>query len=115
MYGTTGNYINSVGPRCVAVDNSGNWVGSPRDGNRTGGGAGTAYTRTCPVGQAVSGFAAGSGQYVNRIGLRCQTLTSAQAVTGPVTTLNDVGSGGTSRGPFDCGAVADGLIGRSGS
>ncbi len=115
MHGTTGTYVNSVGPRCVAVDNAGNWVGTPRDGERSGGGGGTAYSQTCPVGQAVTGFTAGSGQYVNRIGLRCQDLTAAQAVSGPITTLADIGTGGATSGPFDCGAIADGVLGRSGS
>lgn len=117
MYGSTGTYVNSVGPRCVAVDVNGNWLGQPQNRGRRGGTGGAGYSRTCPGGQAVTGFTFKGSAYVNQIGLQCRELVSAVATGGGITDLSVVGSNnGPAQGPLDCGnTAATGLVGRSGS
>ncbi len=54
--GSTATYVHQVGPRCVTVNQSGQWIGSPIDRGITGPAGSTGYTKTCPVNSAISGF-----------------------------------------------------------
>jgi large repetitive protein len=116
--GSTATYVNQVGPRCVRINQSGQWIGSPVERGITGTAGTTTYSKTCPVNSAISGFGGRSSQYVNQLDFECRTLTSTGGVTGVGTFLGAVGPAtGTAVGPYRCdGDVpAYGLIGRSGS
>ncbi len=117
MNGTTGTYLNSVGARCVAVDQQGNWIGAPQDAGRNSNAAGTPFTRTCESGSVVTGFSGRSDLYVNQVTLNCQKIGPERLVFGPITALQAVGADtGTARGPYNCGgSAATGIAGRSGS
>ncbi len=116
--GSTATYVHQVGPRCVTVNQSGQWIGSPIDRGITGTAGSTAYTKTCPVNSAISGFRGRSSQYVNQLDFECRALTSNGKLTGTGAFLGAVGpETGTAVGPYRCESEnpAFALYGRSGS
>jgi YVTN family beta-propeller protein len=116
--GSTATYVNQVGPRCVRVNQSGQWIGSPVDRGITGSAGTATYSKTCPVNSAISGFRGRFSQYVNQLDFECQALTSSGKLTGPGTFLGAVGPNtGTIQGPYRCESGNPGyaLYGRSGS
>ena len=122
LVGVRGNfstYVNQVGPRCVKVNQFGQWIGDPVDGALAGTTTtGTSFAKTCPRDFAVSGFRARASQYVDQLDFQCRALTASGGMTGTATYLGPVGgTGGTAQGPFACptGNPAYALYGRSGS
>src|SRR5512145_571845 len=95
LVGTYGNsagtYVDRVGAQCVAFDDAGRWIGSPINRGAAGGTSGTAYTRTCPQDQAVSGFKGRSSQYVDQLDIECKAITTGGRVTGAGQFLGPVG------------------------
>ncbi len=117
-YGTVGTYVNQIGPRCVRVDQFGQWIGDPLDGALTGSNAnGTPFVRTCPRDMAVSGFRGRGSQYVDQIDLECRALTGDGTLAGDGEFTGGFGgAGGTDQGPYACGTgnPAYAFYGRSG-
>jgi YVTN family beta-propeller protein len=117
--GSSGTFVQQVGPLCVTVNPSGQWIGSPTARGLTGTTAGSAtYTRTCPVNSAISGFRGRSSLYVDQLDFECRALTSTGKLTGTGTFLGAVGNEtGTAVGPYRCDSENPGfaLYGRSGS
>lgn len=111
--------IYNIGPRCVAVDATGQWSGMPVNRGSAGGLGGSSFTQSCAAGSAVSGFSGRSGTYTNQLIAHCRPLASATRLTGSPTPLSSVGSNslGSARAYRSCGAnkpvVA--VYGRSGS
>ena len=50
--GSTATYVQQVGPLCVNVNQSGQWIGSPVERGITGSAGTTAYAKMCPVNSA---------------------------------------------------------------
>jgi len=117
IYGSTDTYVNSVGARCVAVSDDGDWIGQPRDAGTTGTTTGRPYAATCPTGWGVTGFTGRADTFVNQVGVQCQKLVSPDAARDFSRPLQTAGRNtGTEHGPLNCaGSVATGLTGRSGA
>jgi YVTN family beta-propeller protein len=116
--GSTATYVNQVGPLCVRVNQSGQWIGAPVERGITGNAGTAAYSKVCPAGSAISGFRGRFSQYVDQLDFECRTLTSAGKLTGTGTFLGAVGPNtGTAQGPWRCdsGNPGSALYGRSGS
>ncbi len=116
--GSTATYVNQVGPLCVRVNQSGQWIGSPVARGITGGAGPTAYSKTCPVNSAISGFRGRFSAYVDQLDFECRALTSNGKLTGTGTFLGAVGPNtGTVQGPWRCDSGNPGyaVYGRSGS
>ncbi|NIU09163.1 MAG: DUF1929 domain-containing protein, partial [Phycisphaerae bacterium] len=117
VHGKYGSVINQIGPRCVKMDQFGQWNGSPRNGPLTGTTtSGTSFSKTCPTNYAVSGFQGRAGSVVDQLDIQCRALTSTGGLTGIDQFLGPIGgSGGTAAGPFSCGTEnpAYALYGRS--
>ncbi|MGB7301036.1 MAG: galactose oxidase-like domain-containing protein [Burkholderiaceae bacterium] len=111
--------IYKIGPRCVAVSDTGQWSGIPVNRGTSGGNGGGSFSHSCAGGSAVAGFSGRSGTYVDQIRAACRPLASSSKLTGPVTELSAVGStsSGTARAFISCGAdrPVNALYGRSGS
>jgi YVTN family beta-propeller protein len=116
--GTTNTYVNQVGPLCVSVNQSGQWIGAPVARGLVGNSAGpTSYTKTCAVNSAISGFTGRFSQYVNQLDFECRALTAGGRLTGNGAFLGAVGPAtGTAQGPWRCDSTnpAFALYGRSG-
>jgi hypothetical protein len=119
VYGTSaGTYVNQAGIQCVRVDQTGHWVGTPINRGIAGVASGSAYTKTCPVNFAVSGFRGRASQYVDQLDFSCRPLTDQGKLTGVGLFLGPIGgSAGTAQGPFSCGTnnPVYALYGRSSS
>lgn len=104
VYGNSnGTYVTRVGAQCVQVDQLGRWIGAPVNRSATGGGSGAAFTKTCPVNYAVSGFRGRSAQYVDQLDFECRALASNGRLAGVAQSLGGVGgAGGTAQGPYSC-------------
>ena len=116
--GSTATYVNQVGPLCVRVNQSGQWIGAPVARGITGNAGPTSYSKSCPVNHAISGFRGRFSQYVDQLDFECRALTSNGKLTGTGTFLGAVGaSTGTAQGPWRCDSSNPGfaLYGRSGS
>ena len=116
--GSTATYVQQVGPLCVRVNQSGQWIGSPVERGITGTAGTTGYTKSCPVNSAISGFRGRFSQYVDQLDFECRPLTSNGKLTGTGTFLGAVGPNtGTAQGPWRCDSSNPGfaLYGRSGS
>lgn len=116
--GSTNTYVHQVGPLCVRVNQSGQWIGSPTARGITGSAAANAYTKSCPVNSAISGFRGRFSQYVDQLDFECRALTSSGKLTGNGSFLGAVGPNtGTAQGPWRCDSGNPGyaLYGRSGS
>ena len=105
VYGTSdGTHVNQAGLRCVAVDQSGHWIGSPVNRGVTGVASGASYTKTCPANYAISGYRGRSSTSVDQLDFECRALTSQGKITGVGQYLGTVGgTGGTAQGPYNCG------------
>ena len=121
LVGVRGNfstYVNQVGPRCVKVNQFGQWIGDPVNGALAGTTTtGTSFAKTCPRDFAVSGFRGRASQYVDQLDFQCRALAAGGGMTGNATYLGPVGgAGGTVQGPFACptGNPVYALYGRSG-
>ena len=121
LVGVRGNfstYVNQVGPRCVKVNQFGQWIGDPANGALAGTTTtGTSFAKTCPRDFAVSGFRGRASQYVDQLDFQCRALAAGGGMTGTATYLGPVGgAGGTVQGPFACptGNPVYALYGRSG-
>ena len=118
MRGTTNTYVNQVGPLCIAVNQSGQWIGAPVARGLKGNSVGpTSYTRSCPANYAISGFAGRFSGYVNQLDFECRALTAGGKLAGTGVFLGPVGPAtGTAQGPWRCdsGNPAFALYGRSG-
>jgi YVTN family beta-propeller protein len=116
--GTTATYVNQVGPLCVTVNQSGQWIGAPVARGLTGNSVGaTSFTKACPVNSAISGFTGRFSAYVNQLDFECRALTASGRLAGTGSFLGAVGPGtGTAQGPWRCdsGNPAFALYGRSG-
>jgi hypothetical protein len=119
VFGKYSTNINQIGPRCVQMNQFGQWIGSPVNGSLTGTStSGTSFSRTCPVNFAMSGFRGRAGSLVSQLDIECRALTPTGDLTGAGQFLGpDGGSGGTAQGPYSCGTEnpAYALYGRSGS
>jgi len=115
--GGAGNYVDRVGPLCVPVDSYGNWTGTPVARGVAGSAGDVAFTKTCPVNQAVGQFRGHSGSWVDQVEISCQNLASPILVTGsPVFQGGSGGPGGAPGGPFGCpGTPAYGVRGIAGT
>ncbi len=116
--GSTATYVNQVGPLCVRVNQSGQWIGAPVERGITGNAGTAAYSKMCPTDSAISGFRGRFSQYVDQLDFECRTLTSAGKLTGTGSFLGAVGPNtGTAQGPWRCdsGNPGSALYGRSGS
>ena len=119
IYGTSaGTNVNQVGLQCIKVDQNGRWIGTPTNRGITGTASGAAYTKTCPVNYAISGYRGRSSTLVDQLDFECRALTSLGKITGIGQFLGPVGgTGGTAQGPYNCGTnnPVYALTGRSGS
>lgn len=121
LVGVTGHAnatVNRLNPTCARVGADGGWIGSPVTRAGAGGTGGTAFSRTCPSGSAVSGFSARSNTLVDAMTLFCRPLRSPGRLRGDAGPLPAIGgAGGTERRRRDCGLdhPATALYGRSGS
>ena len=116
--GSTATYVQQVGPLCVRVNQSGQWLGSPVERGITGSNGTTGYSKSCPVNSAISGFRGRFSQYVDQLDFECRPLTSNGKLTGTGGFLGAVGPNtGTAQGPWRCDSSNPGfaLYGRSGS
>jgi Galactose oxidase-like, Early set domain len=115
--GASSNYLDSAGPMCVTVNAQGAWTGSPVARGVAGGPGGAAYTRVCPVNQAVGQFQGHSGSWVDQVQIACQPLTGPSGLTGaPIFQPFAGGPGGLPEGPFGCpNTVAYGVRGIAGT
>ncbi|HEX5163351.1 MAG TPA: putative Ig domain-containing protein [Steroidobacteraceae bacterium] len=116
--GSTATYVNQVGPLCVPVNQSGQWIGSPVERGITGGAGTTNYSKICPANQAIAGFRGRFSTYVDQLDFECRPLASNGKLTGNGTFLGAVGPNtGTAQGPWRCDSGNPGfaLYGRSGS
>jgi hypothetical protein len=101
--GASSNFLDSVGPMCVSVNAQGAWTGSPVSRGVAGGPGGSAYTRVCPVNQAVGQYQGHSGSWVDQVQIACQPLTSPNLLAGaPGFQTYAGGPGGLPAGPFGC-------------
>jgi hypothetical protein len=70
-----GAYVDQLRGICRNLDAAGNWLGSSVNTSRVAGGSGgSAVTRTCPSGFAISGFSGRSGALIDRLVFRCTKL-----------------------------------------
>ncbi len=116
--GSTATYVNQVGPLCVRVNQSGQWLGTPVERGITGSNGTATYAKMCPTNSAISGFRGRFSQYVDQLDFECRALTSAGKLTGTGGFLGAVGANtGTAQGPWRCDSGNPGaaLYGRSGS
>jgi hypothetical protein len=110
--------LRAMTPLCVSVNGSGSWIGKPVPGNLVGPGGGTAFSRTCPAGSAVSGLRGRSSDDVDAIDLECRKLGAGAVGTGNPSYLGAVGgTGGLARNAYRCGTnnPAYALYGRTGT
>ena len=109
--------LRRIGPRCAAISPStGAWTGSVTNGSAVGPASGTAFTRTCPAGQAVSDLRGRSWSDVDRVELECRKVAGNGALSGTNGYTSGVGgSGGTARAAMRCGTAlaGRGLCGKS--
>lgn len=115
--GSTASYVNQVGPLCVRVSPSGQWLGAPVQRGIAGKVGTTSYSKTCPAGQAISGFRGRFSSYVDQLDFECRPLNSSGKLTGTGTFLGAVGGiTGTGQGPWRCDSGNPGfaLYGRAG-
>ena len=80
--GSTAAYVNQVGPLCVRVNQSGQWIGAPAERGITGRVGTTSYSKMCPAGQAISGFRGRFSSYVDQLDFECRPITSAGKLAG---------------------------------
>ena len=110
--------IEQIGPLCVAIDNDGNWSGSPTNPGVTGGTSSTPFTRTCPTDYAVSGFSGRADTAVEQITLSCQSITTDGNASGAAQNLASIGGSGGNAIPLNSCSYelpATGIFGRSGT
>ena len=109
--GRAGSLIDGIRGVCVKVSYNGNWSGGTTNTTYKGGSGGTAFSRICPSGYAVSGISGRKGSLVDRIRLYCRKLVNASdaglkhagRLTGSRTGLSSIGRGGGSAfGRYDC-------------
>jgi YVTN family beta-propeller protein len=115
--GSTATYVNQVGPLCVRVNQSGQWIGAPVERGIAGKVGTATYSKSCPAGQAISGFRGRFSTYVDQLDFECRPLTSGGKLTGTGTFLGAVGGiTGTAQGPWRCDSGNPGfaLYGRAG-
>ena len=128
LVGITGRahaWVDGLRSICAKVNYNGSWSGATTQTAYKGGGGGSAFTRTCPQGQAVSGLSGRAGMLVDRLRVHCRSLVNATQegsaragrLTGNTTGLSSAGgSGGQAFGRYDCleDMPGRGLSGRSG-
>jgi hypothetical protein len=115
--GSTATYVNQVGPLCVRVNQSGQWIGVPAERGLAGRIGTTSYSKMCPAGQAISGFRGRFSSYVDQLDFECRSITPAGKLAGTGVLLGAVGADtGTAQGPWRCESGNPGfaLYGRSG-
>ncbi|MFL5337677.1 MAG: galactose oxidase-like domain-containing protein [Geminicoccaceae bacterium] len=94
--------LRAVSPLCVSVNGSGSWIGNPVPGKSVGPGGGTAFSRTCPAGSAVSGLRGRPSNDVDAIDLECRKFGAGAVATGDPSYLGAVGgTGGLARNATD--------------
>lgn len=124
--GRAGSWIDRIHGVCVKVNYDGSWSGGTTTTSYKGGSGGTAFSRTCASGYAVSGISGRAGSLVDQIRIYCRKLVNATndglknagRLTGSRTGLSSVGGGGGQAfGRYDCldNMPGRGLRGRSGS
>jgi cytochrome c peroxidase len=96
LAGNAGTWLTRVSPLCVGVNGSGAWVGNPVARGTAGGGAGTAFTKTCPANQAVYAYDGRAGWGVDNLQVHCKAIAAGGTVTGAGTALGAVGGTGGS-------------------
>jgi len=100
-----GAWLDSIAPRCVAVNASGAWSGDVRTGTRAGGGGGTRTTLDCPRDHAVSGVSGKAAAFIDRLRIRCRAIAGLDLMTGDDDALGSVGgNGGEEFGTINCPA-----------
>lgn len=95
--------VDRIQARCVRVDASGAWVGSPVNRSVVGGTGGTEEVIDCPSGSAVSGITGRAYAVIDRLAVYCRPLAGPQQLTGTASFAGSVGgTGGDSFGRIDC-------------
>lgn len=114
--GRSGAFLDKLAPLCVKADEWGKWSSDVIGRGAAGNNGGNAFSRLCPVDQAVSGLAARTGTYVNQVTLQCQPLASPGRLKAGVTTLEGAGNAAGAANGAACtnGQPANGLYGRAG-
>ena len=118
LSGFANTKLRSVAPLCVAVGKTGAWLDTPTAGPAAGTKTGTAFSRLCPAGSAVSGLRGRSGADVDAIEVECRPLGAKAVLTGDPSYLAAVGgTGGLVRDAYRCATnnAAFSLYGRSGT
>lgn len=122
--GRSGMWTDRVQGVCVQITADGRWIGSETTTSSSPGTSGNPFSLRCPPNHAVTGLVGRSGNWVDRLAVRCKPLTNGGALSGSAvlarTSSNETavgGSGGSSFGPTDCASnvPARGIIGQSGS
>ncbi len=90
--GMTATYVNQVGPLCVPVSQTGQWIGTPVERGLTGKVGTASFSKICPVNSAISGFRGSFSQYVNQLDFECRALTANGKLTGAGTYSRHRGS-----------------------
>jgi LCCL domain len=75
IHGRSGVYVDRLGLQC-ATRNSDGSPGATYNRGPYGGSGGGSFSQTCPSGQVVVGLYGRSGQYIDRVGLDCATVSS---------------------------------------
>jgi len=105
MVGVTvrsGNWLDSIAPRCATPDATGAWANDAR-GPRAGGSGGTTETERCPSDHAVSAISGRATALIDKLRIRCRPLASETSTTGEEILGGVVGgNGGTEFGRIAC-------------
>lgn len=121
VYGmATGATLARIGPKCVAVDAGGRWLGSPANGGRAGYATGGYFNQTCSRNTLVAAFRAQapSAGALAQVELGCAAVGASGRVDATSRYLLPIGAGGGApRGPFACGTGNPGyaIYGRASS
>ncbi len=113
----TGNRVHQLSTKCVEVDDSGQWLGTPQvQGTTIGITSGSPFNLDCSNGQAITGITGVTrNDAIAGFQIQCHALTSATTTTGNATDSNFAGENSQSVANQLCGsgAVATGLHGRA--
>lgn len=117
IHGKVDTALTQIGPRCVRVSPTGQWLGTPRNAGVAGpASAAPTELRTCASGQAMTGFGGSAGSVVQQLQIACAPLAGWQASRGGDQWLAPLGAVGSQavQGRV-CGAagVGRGLFGRA--
>ncbi len=111
------NRVSQVGAKCVEVDATGNWVGTPQvQGNPVGITSGNPVSLDCTSGQGVTGVSGFTqNDSIASLQLHCRTLANSKSTVGDETDTERAGDyqWGIANQFCGSGAVATGIHGRA--